>query len=250
MDNTKLELELRAFKGPFDLLLHLIKEMKVDINDIPMKEITHQYLDYVHSMQELHLDTVGDYLVMAATLIEIKARLLLPVEPDLKLEGDYEPEDPRQVLVQQLLLYQQFQEAADHLEEKQEIRSRQFTRSPEDLSSLQAFIPLEEGALSIDDLQKAMYTVIQRELLRMPKEREIQHDPITVAEKIDQIMTYLRTLDIKERVDFSQFLAHQSKQELITSFMAMLELVRKQQICFFQSKALDKIEIQRIEEYR
>ena len=138
MSNTELKLELAAFQGPFDLLLHLIRQMKVDINDIPMSEITSQYLSYLHSIQEFQLDVAGDYLVMAATLLEIKSRLLLPIEPDPELDGDYEADDPRQVLVQQLLLYQQFQDISTALELKQIERAKLYTRPSEDLSKMLA----------------------------------------------------------------------------------------------------------------
>lgn len=147
MSSNELKLELDAFQGPFDLLLHLIKQMKVDINDIPMSEITSQYLAYLHSMKEFQLDIAGDYLVMAATLLEIKSRLLLPIEPEPDLEGDYEPEDPRQVLVQQLLLYQQFQDVATALEIKQVERAELYTRPSEDLSGMQTLCLWMKGIL-------------------------------------------------------------------------------------------------------
>ena len=134
MAENKLTLELEAFQGPFDLLLHLIKEMEVDINDIPMTAITQQYIAYIHQMQELELDIVGDYLVMAATLLEIKSRLLLPIEPVADIDAQYEGEDPRHNLVQQLLLYQEFQTVSLSLKELEGGRSGLLTRPPMDLS--------------------------------------------------------------------------------------------------------------------
>ncbi|MCW6682095.1 segregation/condensation protein A [Aerococcaceae bacterium NML160702] len=242
VDKT-LKLELEAFQGPFDLLLHLIKQMKVDINDIPMREITAQYMVYLRAMQQLELDIVGDYLVMAATLVEIKSRLLLPIEPDGELEDDYEPGDPRQILVQQLLLYQQFQDISSVLETKQEARARLFSRPAEDLSDYQSFIPLEEGELTTVDLAQTMFFVLQKEMQRAPKEKEIHHDPMTVSQKMDSILDVLQ--DSTRRIAFSELIEYGTRHEIITTFMAVLELVRKQVVVFYQEKVMDPIEIQR-----
>ncbi|MDO4432089.1 MAG: segregation/condensation protein A [Aerococcaceae bacterium] len=246
MSETPLRLELEAFQGPFDLLLHLIKQMKVDINDIPMKEITAQYMVYLKAMQALELDMVGDYLVMAATLLEIKSRLLLPIEPNGELEDDYEQGDPRQLLVQQLLLYQQFQDVSAVLETKQEVRAQLFSRPAEDVSEYQAFIPLEAGAVTTDDLATQLLHVLQRELERLPKQKEIHHDPMTVEQKMTAILEKLTAHSTESRIAFHQLVEIGTRHELITTFMAVLELVRKQAVVFYQEKALAPIEIQRI----
>lgn len=245
MSNESLQLELEAFQGPFDLLLHLIKQLKVDINDIPMHEITTQYLSYLHSMQELELDIAGDYLVMAATLLEIKSRLLLPIEPEEDLEDDYENQDPRQLLVQQLLLYQQFQSVATHLEDRQAERAKLYTRQAQDLSSFQAFIPLEEDELKVSDLQEAMINALIQEYERQPKQKQIHHDPITVEEKVNDILEILNQLDGLQFINLTDIISVGSKQEYIATFLAMLELVRKQHIIFIQEKALSPIKIKR-----
>ncbi|MGO1822373.1 MAG: segregation and condensation protein A, partial [Ruoffia tabacinasalis] len=159
MQNTELRIELESFQGPFDLLLHLIKQMEVDINDIPMTEITNQYIKYIEAMNKLELDIIGEYLVMAATLLEIKSNILLPIEPSPDYEEDYDEGDPRDILVQQLLLYQQFQTVATQLQIKQDERARLFSRQMADLSSYQEFVPLDEDALSLTDLAEAMASV-------------------------------------------------------------------------------------------
>ncbi|WP_303885379.1 ScpA family protein [Abiotrophia defectiva] len=246
-DKQQLKLQLASFQGPFDLLLHLIKQMKVDINDIPMAEITSQYLAYLHSMQELELDQAGDYLVMAATLLEIKSRLLLPIEPDAELDGDYEPGDPRQVLVQQLLLYQQFQDVSSLLEMRQEARAALFSKQADDLSDYQDQIPLQEGEISLDQLVARMQDVLARQLARQPLERQIHHDPLTVEQKMDDILARLGRLERQERLSFEQLIEKASRPEIITTFMALLELVRKQFIVFYQAEALAPIEIEKID---
>lgn len=243
MDKTVLKLELEAFQGPFDLLLHLIRQLKIDINDIPMTEITTQYMVYLKTMQELHLDVAGEYLVMAATLLEIKARMLLPIEPEAIIEGEYEG-DPREVLVQQLLLYQQFQHVATALQVKEAKRMTHFNRPMEDLSHFQEVIPLGQGEITLTNLMDAMYHVLQKVAERIPKQREIQTDPMTVSEKIDWIKQQLTLRTGK--CSFESLLQTASKDETITTFMAVLEMVRKQQIVFFQSSPLAPIEIESV----
>lgn len=147
MAEATLTLDLEAFQGPFDLLLHLIKEQDVDINDIPMTQITEQYLNYIRQMDQFQLDIIGDYLVMAATLLEIKSKLLLPIEPLQELDDDYDDEDPRAQLVQQLLLYQQFQSVSTELEILSQQRQKVYTKPTEDLSHLTQFVPLDEAKL-------------------------------------------------------------------------------------------------------
>lgn len=241
--SDQLKLELAAFQGPFDLLLHLIKKLEVDINDIPMDELTAQYLHYVRSMQELQLDLVGDYLVMAATLLEIKSQLLLPIEPDLQVEEDFQGGDPRAQLVQQLLLYQQFQYIADDLEAKQASRAHRYGRSAIDLSNLQEKIPLEEGSLSLADLVKEMERVLIRWADRLPKERAIDSDPVTVDDKMNEIWQQLSSLPKNAKVTFASLVAIPSRPQIITTFMAVLELVRKQQLIFQQDQINGPIDI-------
>lgn len=243
MTKEILKLELEAFQGPFDLLLHLIKELKVDINDIPMTEITEQYIAYIKSMQELELDIAGEYLVMAATLLEIKSRMLLPIEPIEDIDSEYEG-DPREILVQQLLMYQQFQQVATALEIKEANRSHLFTRPAEDLSKYQSAIPLPENEISLAQLADAFSLALQRELARAPKERQIEHDPLTVEQKIAEIRTIIQTK--RGKIKFSTLLNSHSRHEIITTFMAVLEMVRKQSIVFYQEEALAPITIKAV----
>ncbi|AXY25853.1 chromosome segregation protein ScpA [Suicoccus acidiformans] len=229
----ELHLELEVFTGPFDLLLHLIRKLEVDINDIPMTEITEQYLAYVHSMQEVQLDVVGDYLVMAATLLEIKSRLLLPIEPDDELDDPYEGEDPRAALVQQLLLYQQFQDVASQLQKQEADRGRAYDRPLADLSAHIAEVKLKAGAYTVEDLAISMEDVLKRAQDREPKLREIQGDPVTVDEKIESMQNYFQ-LHPHTEVAFLEFVEEETPSQIISAFLAMLELVRKQWIVFQQ----------------
>ena len=138
-----LTIKVAEYEGPMDVLLHLIREMKIDIYDIPMNELTKQYLNFIHSMKTLELEVAAEYLVMASTLLEIKARMLLPKPKLEELDEDGEPivEDPRDQLVQQLLEYQQIKENAKKLEELSFQRGLHFGKEASDLSSMQEIIP-------------------------------------------------------------------------------------------------------------
>ena len=247
MSEIGLNLELEAFQGPFDLLLHLIKELEVDINDIPMREITSQYLAYIHQMQELQLDIVGDYLVMAASLLEIKSRLLLPIEPNPNLEDDYEGQDPRQDLVQQLLLYQQFQTVAGQLNEYQEQRQLLLTKEAHDLSQYQTKVPLELGQISIEGLAKAMQLALAKFEDRQPKLRQIHTESVTVEEKVSYIRQLFKQLKVGQEIDFIDCVTQANPSELIATFMAMLEMVRKQELILSQDFLKGPIKISRKE---
>ena len=234
--NDKIQLDLEVFQGPFDLLLHLIKQLKIDINDIPMAQITQQYLEYVHSIKHLEIDGIADYLVMASTLIEIKSRLLLPIE----VEETHSHEDPRHDLVQHLLLYQQFQEVTLILEEKQHNRSQVFSKPSEDISQYQQFIPLPKEWIDSDDLFNAMTVALMRQLNRIPPLTTIDQDPVTIEDKISQINRWL-VQNPQQKVTFKEILHNYTRSEVVATFMAMLELVRKQTIVLEQSSFNDSI---------
>lgn len=247
LQQEQLHLDLEAFQGPFDLLLHLIKTMEVDIYDIPISEVTQQYIQHVHAMKELQLDVIGDYLVMAASLIEIKSRMLLPIEPTEGLEDYYSDIDPRAALVQQLLLYQQFQNVSDQLEQMETQRMEVYTRHPMDLSDKQAHIPLNVGEITIQHLSRAMYDALEKERLRQPQVREMATETITVDEAMNEIIGRLNQLKVHESLIFNEIIAHQSRSVIITSFMAMLELVRKNKVHLHQEELYDPIHISKSE---
>ena len=127
-NDHQLTFKVEKFEGPLDLLLHLIRQNKMDINDIPMAEITAQYIDYLHQMQTLQLDVAGEYLVMAAMLLNIKSKMLLPTEQEQVEEFEEDYEDPREELVQQLILHQTFQDAGTQLQVLATERQKQYSR--------------------------------------------------------------------------------------------------------------------------
>lgn len=243
MNQSTPVIELDVFRGPLDLLLHLIKENDIDINDIPMAMITEQYLNYIHESMAIRLDDIGDYLVMAATLIEIKTKLLLPIEPIADLDTAYEEDDPRLPLVQQLLLYQQYQTIADDLEQLANERSHLHSKEMSDLQCYQEFIPLAPGEVTMDQLIEALSAQYTQFNHRHPAPQQIDKEQVSVGDRMEQI---LQRLDQTTRLTFKDTLKNFSRKEVIASFLAMLELVRKDQIIFSQESRLGPIYLQAI----
>lgn len=250
LSNQDLRLKLETFQGPFDLLLHLVRQMEVDINDIPMTEITNQYIEYIEAMQVLELDLIGDYLVMAATLLEIKSNMLLPIEPHPDFDEEFDDEDPRDILVQQLLLYQQFQTVATQLQVKEEERSHLYSRAMSDLSEYQSFVTLEEGSINLEELAEAMSMALEKMASREPLEREIHHETLTVSDQMDKMLMMFDKHSLKDYITLEQFLESGTRAEIVTTFLAMLELVRKKHLIFLQENNDGPIFIKKLEESR
>jgi segregation and condensation protein A len=239
MDND-YKVKLDIFEGPLDLLLYLIKKDEIDIYDIPIERITRQYLEYLDAFKILDLDVAGDFVVMAANLIYIKSRSLLPKDqqpPDEQAEED----DPRWELVRQLIEYKKFKDAAAHLQIRELEREGLFPRTAEKPETV-AERPL--GEVSIFDLINAFNTALKR--LDKPEDlREIFEENFTVSDKIDLIMK-MTSAGVPLR--FSELLANvASRTEVVVTFLALLELVRLKQIRAQQSEAFGDIELVRSE---
>jgi len=225
------KVNLEIFEGPLDLLLYLIKKDEVDILDIPIAKITAQYLEYLELMQLLDLDIAGEFLVMAATLMHIKSRLLLPPEEREALE---EPEeDPRQELVRRLLEYQKFKEAAQHLEEMGLERSRYFVRSETP--------PVVEDGEYFEASLFDLITAFSKVLTSVPRKtfQEIVIDEFTVEEKIGYILDILKE---KTQTYFTNLFANmKNKIEVVCTFLALLELIRIKEAVVRQPKLFGPI---------
>lgn len=226
----KLKLVLSDFEGPIDLLLHLIKESKIDIYDIPIADITQQYLDYLNNMKVLQLDIAGDYLVMASTLMSIKSKMLLPKAPD-EIDDEIEAEDPRDALVSQLLTYQTFKRVAAYFEQKESDRSKVFDKEPS-VSSSQLEQFLLPGSIALTDLASVYTEILQNQQTRGPKTEMIEDEGISIemAEK-----SILSKLTKHHKVTFKSLLkVGHGIEEVVTDFMAILEMVRNQQLRAYQ----------------
>ncbi|MBI4687371.1 MAG: segregation/condensation protein A [Nitrospirae bacterium] len=210
--------KLPAFEGPLDLLLHLIKENKIDIYDIPIARITQQYLEYIDLMKELSLEIAGEFLVMAATLIQIKSKLLLP--PDEKPEGE-EAEDPRTELVRRLLEYQVFKDASVTLKEKEDIWRNIFHRPPVSEDSLEPEQELMLFEASIFDLLSAFKNMLSKAPVEI---KEITRETLTVTDRINFIM---ERIEKEDSIKFeAMFEGGYTRVVLIVTFLALLEVIR------------------------
>ena len=212
------EVRLPIFEGPLDLMLHLIRKEHIDIYDIPIAQITGQYLDYIRLMEELNINVAGEFLEMAATLIYIKSKMLLPPPPvengDLPMD-----DDPRRELVEQLLEYEKYKNAAQELYHREQIEAGMWSASRQ-----QEVLPPEEElvAATLFDLLSAYQAIIRR--LEERRSLEMEREAVTVAEKIQQIKEALR---VRKRFRFSYLLRGRvSRVQLVVLFVAVLELVR------------------------
>jgi len=213
------KIKLPEFEGPMDLLLHLIRENKVDIYDIPISLITGQYLEYIEIMKELDLEIAGEFLVMAATLIQIKSRMLLPPDEELPPE---EMEDPRLELVQRLLEYQSFKDAASILKEREDERLKIFGRQPEDQEVEEVLSP-ETYLFDVNlfDLLAAFKKLLAD---APPEMRTITRETLTVKDKMMHIVDRIENL---ESIRFEELFKESfTRVQLIVTFLALLELLR------------------------
>jgi segregation and condensation protein A len=232
------KVKLEVFEGPLDLLLYLIKKEEIDIYDIPIAKITDQYLEYLELMQLLDLTIAGEFLVMAATLMHIKSKLLLP--PDQADAEAQEEEDPRAELVRRLLEYKKFKEAASELAQKESHQKHFFARVGHglDIDKLPAQ-DKEFFEASLFDLITAFTKVLKD----IPKEafHAIVKDEYTVSEKIHDILHML--VQNKSVMFTDLFKAARSKFEVITIFLAVLELIKIREVSVIQSVPFGDMEI-------
>ena len=238
--------KLETFEGPLDLLLHLIDKAEIDIQDIPVSEITEQYMAYLQSMQELELEITSEFLVMAATLLSIKSKLLLPKPPVIEMdEFDFYEEDdvdPRAELIQRLIEYRKYKGIAQHLHEKEWERSLIYSKEPEDLSP---FMPaVEENpvqGLHASDLIAAFQRALSKAVKRTSYAR-IQRDEISVKDRIREVVNTLESIGPGGRVLFSKLLHEEMvRHEIRVIFLAIVELMKMKQIWCFQEKLFDDI---------
>jgi len=233
---TVYTIRTESFEGPFDLLLHLIKKNEVDIYNIPIAAITRQYLDYLDVMQELNLDIAGDFLVMASTLIQIKSRMLLPLPPDEEI-GEEEVEDPRAELVRRLLEYQKYREAAVSLAQRELLGRDTFVR---DFAAPElAEIEPEQEPLEVElfDLMEAF----RRVLATVTEEtfHEVGAEGLSIADRISELLLLLKGTDAA--VFENLFIASATREQVIITFLAVLELCRLKMVRLAQAGSFGSI---------
>jgi segregation and condensation protein A len=238
-DLADWKVRLSVFEGPLDLLLHLIKNQEVDIYDVKLESITQQYLDYLQAMRDLDLEIAGEFLVVAATLLYVKSRTLLPVDQQMP-EEETEEADPRWDLIRQLVEYKKFKEAASELENKERLQEKIFHRTTPGAVVVEKEVPTGLGNVTMIDLISAFQKVLDR---AREKEgfREVYEDRFTVADKIGYILdTIAKTGQI---VFHELFHEMSSRSEIVVTFLALLELIRLKHLKVTQSDTFADITI-------
>lgn len=240
--SNNLTLELPNFEGPLDLLLHLIKSQKIDIYDIPIAQITSQYLSYLHEMQRLNLKIAGEYFVMSSMLLRIKSQSLLP-QNDFA-ENDELEEDPREELVQQLVQYSIFKKVSEYFKQRNEeipITAAKEESTPE----TKKVQPLPLGQITSSELANTFAVVLQRLKIRQPDvvSVDVNETPIN-----DMIAFLHEELAKKQKVSFfSCSDKMNSLSDVIGFFLALLELCKKQEIKVQQARTFGDLELERID---
>jgi segregation and condensation protein A len=234
---TDYKVKLEIFEGPLDLLLYLIKRDELDIYDISIERITRQYLEYLQAFKELNIDVAGEFIVMAANLLYIKSRSLLPVDQQPP-EEEAEEDDPRWELIRQLIEYKKFKEAAAQLHDRALEQENIFVRSG--ISTSESVRPLLLGEVGIFQLINAFQNVIKRVEAR-DELQQIFGENYTVSDKIEVI---LARVSEGGTLKFSELFAEMaSRVEIVVTFLALLELIRLKQVRAIQPGQFGEIEI-------
>ncbi|MHC4796900.1 MAG: segregation and condensation protein A, partial [Planctomycetota bacterium] len=230
------KVQLDTYSGPMDLLLYLIRRDEVDIYDIPIAHVLEQYLGYVRLLEMLDPDEVGDFLVLAATLMEIKSRMLLPKPPPEETDEDLF--DPRADLVRQLLAYRAYREAADDLGQRKDLHGRRFARPPMD-------VPDDENQVDIEDAQIWDLLTAFNKLLASIGQQPTAHD--VIYDDTPVTLHAADILDLLERegpvMSFEQIFEGRTRSEMIGLFLALLELIRQYRVRVEQVDPLGSIRI-------
>jgi segregation and condensation protein A len=236
------KVKLEVFEGPLDLLLYLIKKEEVDIYDIPIERITNQYMEYLTLMQMLNLEVAGEFLVMAATLMYIKSRMLLPTDQQVTDAESEEGEDPRWELIRQLVEYKKFKDAGMQLGQREEHQANIFSRGSTD-GGVEADKDVPLAEVSIFDLINAFNEVLKKANAREDF-REIIEERFTVSDKIEEILYILR--DRSEMIFSELFASAGSRAEVVVTFLALLELIRLKRLKVVQIEAFGEIRVMKV----
>jgi len=227
---------INEFEGPMDLLLHLIKKSDIDIFDIKIDEITNQYMDYLHAMQELDLNIASEYLTMAAELIELKSGMLLP-KP--KVEDDEFEEDPRENLIKRLLAYKQYKEVTSDFRVLEEERKQYYTKEVSDLREYATNDnEVHIGDISLEDLTAALQKFLERKAMDKPLNTKITKKEYSVSARSREIKDILKQ---KRNVEFEELFEIVTKDYVVVTFLSILSLAKKGEIDIKQDDNFSRI---------
>ncbi len=232
--SDNMDFRINEFEGPLDLLLHLIKESKMDIMDIEIEKITEQYMNYLDLQEKLNLEIASEYLVMASELIELKSKLLLP---NVKNE-EGEEEDPREELVNRLLEYQAYKEITKVFQDKENLRKEIYTKSPENIRNY-----IEENTaittdVTLDDLVDAFKKFLERKSDNKPLQTKITVNEISVSSRRYEIKKILKD---KKKISFFELFPVVSREYVVATFLAILEMAKNKELKIIQNDTFDDI---------
>lgn len=235
------EVKINEFEGPLDLLLHLIKKSNIDIYDISLEEITNQYMDYIHEMEELNLDIASEYLVMASDLLEYKSRSLLP-----KKEEEKDEEDPKEELIKKLVDYKKYKEITEAFKELENVRSEVYTKIPSDISEYEEKVN-NVGELSMEDLLNAFKKFMDRKKFEKPLNTKITTKELSVSDRIIKIRELLKD---KKELSFESLFDRYDKDYIVVTFLSVLEMSKNSEIKIIQENNFDNIIIKEVTNYK
>jgi segregation and condensation protein A len=236
------KVQFDVFEGPMDLLLYLVRKQEVDIYQVNLTQLATEFIQYIEFMRELDLDVAGEFVVMSATLMYIKSKELLPKDKQVVLEEEEEGEDPRWELIQQLVEYKKFKDAAAQLKEKElEQESVYIRQAPKPDFKLMESREPPRPEVCVFDLVKAVGSILQRIQDKDAETRQIEADVWSVSQKIEMFRTRMRT---RPRFKFSElFQQDRTRQEVVVTFLALLEMIRMKHLQAVQSEPFEEIEI-------
>ncbi|MBP5679351.1 MAG: segregation/condensation protein A [Bacilli bacterium] len=229
-----IDFKINDFEGPLDLLLHLIKESKMDIMNIEMEEITKQYMDFIHQSEKMNLEISSEYLVLASELLEIKSRMLLPRNN----MNEEEEEDPREELVNRLLEYQAYKDITRVLQEKELLRKDIYTKEPENLYHYVEEDHTIHADVTLEDLVKALQNYYQRKEDNKPLNTKVTVNEISVSSRRHDIKKLLKA---KKRVSFFELFPVVSKEYIVATFLAILEMAKNRELVIKQEDNFEDI---------
>ncbi|MFC7320748.1 segregation/condensation protein A [Halobacillus campisalis] len=244
---NRYQVKLEGFEGPLDLLLHLINRYEIDIYDIPVSTITDQYMNYIQTMKELELNVASEYLVMAASLLAIKSQMLLPNINTVDEAVEEEEEDPRDELMQKLIEYKKFKRASEELKNKELEENRIYTRPQMTVEDKgEDTEPLTPGEVSVFDIVAAVQRLLKSSKKVQRNETKIKRDEISIQLRMDDIVRRVSTSN--QGISFNKLFEERTKPHIVVTFIAILELMKSNNIVCVQPNHFDELIVFKTEE--
>lgn len=239
--------KIEDFEGPLDLLLHLVKESNIDIYDINIESITEQYLEYIHHWEDLNINVASEYLVMAATLMEIKSKSLLPHKEE-NIDDEESEEENRDTLIQKLIEYEKYKEITKDFKKLELDRKEIYTKAPEKLNKLMNQKFINDTNTTVEDLTNAFLEFLKRKNMEKPIITKVTNKEYSVKKRKDDIKNLLFQ---RKKLEFTELFQDYNKSYIIVTFLAILELVREDSVTVTQDGNFSKITIeQKVAEWK